>query len=329
VGSGQWSNKITEYGVFIHPSSLILPIMSTVPTAKQTLTFLMRRFEEAGIRPRTKFGQNFLIDLNLVQILVDAAHLTDNDVVLEIGTGTGSLTALMAAKAAAVVTVELDPRMFQLAGEHLFGLDNVTMLQTDALKNKNHFNPQVLEAVKSQLDAASGRRLKLVANLPYNIATPVIANLLAEPRPPETMTVTIQKELAERIVAAPSTKDYGALSIWIQSQCRAEILRNLPPSVFWPRPKVFSCFVQITVDEKLRGRIVDLNFFHEFVKAMFQHRRKFLRTQLLLAARDRLDKTGADAILERLGLDPHARAEQLNVETMVGLSQELYNTLAI
>jgi 16S rRNA (adenine1518-N6/adenine1519-N6)-dimethyltransferase len=285
----------------------------------------MRRFEEAGIRPRTKFGQNFLIDLNLLQILADAARLTADDVVLEIGTGTGSLTALMAAKAAAVITVELDPRMFQLAGEQLYALDNVVMLQTDALKNKNNFNPHVLEAVKSCLDALPGRRLKLVANLPYNIATPIIANLLTEKRPPETMTVTIQKELAQRIIAAPGTKDYGALSIWIQSQCRAEILRELGPSVFWPRPKVFSCFVQITFDEKLRNRIVDLEFFHEFIKAMFLHRRKFLRTQLLLAAKDRLDKSRVDAILQRLAIDSSVRAEQLDVETMIALSQAVYD----
>jgi 16S rRNA (adenine1518-N6/adenine1519-N6)-dimethyltransferase len=295
--------------------------MASAPSGKQTLSFLMRRFEEAGIRPRTKFGQNFLIDLNLLGILADSAQVTKDDVVLEIGTGTGSLTALMAVKAAVVITVEVDPRMFQLASEELHTLDNVYMLQIDALKNKNHIRPEVLEPVKSQLDAAPGRRFKLVSNLPYNIATPIIANLLAEERPPETMTTTIQKELADRIVAIPGTKDYSALSIWIQSQCRVAILRELPPSVFWPRPKVSSAFMQITYDQRLRDRIDDREFFHDFIRAMFFHRRKFLRTQLLLAAKNRLDKAGIDAILERLQLDPSLRAEQLDVETMIALSK--------
>ncbi len=300
--------------------------MSGNSTAKQTLTFLMRRFEEAGIRPRTKFGQNFLIDLNLLGILADSARLTPNDVVLEIGTGTGALTALVAPRAAAVITVEVDPRMFQLAGEELHALNNVTMLQIDALENKNRLNPDVMAAVKPHLDTLPQRTFKLVANLPYNIATPLLGNLLTEERPPETMTVTIQKELADRITAVPGTKDYGALSIWIQSQCRAEILRELPPSVFWPRPKVSSAFVQITFDRQLRERISDRGFFHDFVRALFFHRRKFLRTQLVLAAKDRLDKGRADAILERLGLDPSLRAEQLDVPTVIALSDCVHST---
>jgi len=329
--SGQWTvDGAKPQAVFIQHSLYNIQLfMPDASTAKQTLTFLMRRFEEAGIRPRTKFGQNFLIDLNLLGILADSAQLTAADVVLEIGTGTGSLTALMASKAAAVVTVEVDPKMFQLAGEELHALNNVTMLQIDALKNKNRLNPELLEVVDSCLDAAPGRRLKLVANLPYNIATPVLCNLLALARPPETMTVTIQKELADRIIAAPGTKDYGALSIWIQSQCHAAILRELPPSVFWPRPKVYSAFLQITFDPRLRDRSGDREFFHVFIRAMFFHRRKFLRTQLFLAAQNRLDKTRVDAILKRLNLDPTLRAEQLDVETMIALSEAVQNTPVI
>jgi 16S rRNA (adenine1518-N6/adenine1519-N6)-dimethyltransferase len=295
-----------------------MPIDST---PRQTLTFLMRRFEEAGIRPHNKFGQNFLIDLNLLRVLFDSAAVGPDDVVLEVGTGTGSLTAQLAQAAAAVVTVEVDPQMFQLAGEELHRFDNVVMLHLDALKNKNRFNPAVLEAVHAQLAAAPGRRLKMVSNLPYNIATPVLGNLLAEDAPPRTMTATIQKELAQRIAARPGSKDYSALSIWIQAQCRVEILRVLPPEAFWPRPKVSSAFIHITLDEALRQRIPDRKFFHEFIRAMFCHRRKFLRSELLSAVKDRLGKPEVDAILGRLGLTGSLRAEQLDVDTMLALCE--------
>src|SRR3954467_15722453 len=225
---------------------------------RQTKSFLLERFREMGIRPATRHGQNFLIDLNLVQIIVDSAEITADDVVLEVGTGTGSLTALMAAKAAAVVTIEIDAHLFELASEQLFDLSNVTMLKLDALRNKNNFDDQVMNVVGQQLAAAPGRQLKLVANLPYNIATPVISNLLLTKHVPHSMTVTIQKELAERIIAPPSTKDYSALSVWIQSQCTAEIVRLMPPSVFWPAPKVTSAILKIVVDPERRAAIADL-----------------------------------------------------------------------
>jgi len=293
--------------------------MTSPLTSRQTLSFLLHRFRETGIRPKTRFGQNFLIDLNLLEVLLEGAAITRNDVVLEVGTGTGSLTVRLAERAAAVVTVEVDPKMFQLAGEELHRVNNVVMLHVDALKNKNRLNPTVLETVRTQLAAAPGRRFKLVANLPYNIATPIVSNLLTEDAPPQTMTVTIQKELAERITARPGSEHYGALSIWVQAQCRAEILRILPPAAFWPRPKVSSAFLQLTLDEALRGRIADRAFFHEFVRAMFCHRRKFLRSELLSAVKGRLDKPRVDAILAQLNLPGTLRAESLGVEQMLAL----------
>ena len=295
--------------------------MSESEPRKQTLSFLHQRFREVGIRPRTKLGQNFLIDQNLLNVLLQAAELAPADVVLEVGTGTGALTELMAPSVAAVVTVEVDGQLFQLAGEELHRHANVTMLHTDALAGKHHIRAEVLEAVYAALDAAPDRRFKLVANLPYNIATPLIMNLLSLPRPPQLMTLTIQKEVADRIVAQPRSKDYGALSIWVQSQCRVELVRVLGPTVFWPRPKVSSAIVRITADAELRGRISDPVFFHGFIRSVFIHRRKFLRSALLGVWKDRFDKPGVDRLMERLGLSAQCRAEELDVSSMLALAE--------
>jgi len=288
---------------------------------RQTASFLIGKFREVGIRPVTRRGQNFLIDFNLVQLLADSAELGPEDVVLEVGTGTGSLTALLAARAAAIVTVEIDPQLYQLASETLIDCSNVTILRQDLLKNKSRFHPDVLAAVREKLGEQPGRRFKVAANLPYNIATPVLSNLLSTGLPPVSMTVTIQKEVADRINAAPSTKDYGALSIWIQSQCDTRIIRVLPPTVFWPQPKVESAILQILPNADKRARILDLDFFHTFVRSMFFHRRKFLRSELLSAFKLQLDKATADAILSEQDLEGNARAEELGVEAMLALCE--------
>lgn len=289
--------------------------------SRQTKTFLMQRFREMGIAPATRHGQNFLIDLNLQQLIVDSANLDKRDVVLEVGTGTGALTAKMAEQAAAVVTVEIDGHLFELASELLLDCDNVTMLRLDALHNKNRFNSGVMEAVGAQLAAAPDRRFKLVANLPYNIATPVLGNLLSCEHLPYSMTATIQKELAERIVAEPWSKDYSALSVWIQCQADAEIVRIMPPSVFWPPPKVDSAIIRITVNPEKRAQVPDLTYFHQFTKAIFLHRRKFLRANIVAAMKRHLDKTAVDKILSELELPDDARTEQLSIATMLRLTE--------
>jgi 16S rRNA (adenine1518-N6/adenine1519-N6)-dimethyltransferase len=291
--------------------------------ARQTKTFLLERFREMGIRPATRHGQNFLIDLNLVQLIVDAAELTEDDVVLEVGTGTGSLTALMAERAAAVVTVEIDAHLYELASEQLIDFPNVTMLKFDALRNKNNFDDRVMEAIGEHLAASPERRFKLVANLPYNIATPVISNLLLARHVPHSMTVTIQKELADRIIAPPSTKDYSALSVWIQSQATAEIVRTLPPSVFWPAPKVTSAILRIVVDHERRARIRDLKYFHDITKALFLHRRKFLRANVVAAMKRHLNKEQVNALFDEMGFAADTRTEQLDVPTLIRLAERI------
>jgi 16S rRNA (adenine1518-N6/adenine1519-N6)-dimethyltransferase len=289
------------------------------PSRRQTLSFLKQRFAEVGLSLVKRHGQNFLIDLNLLGLLVERARLQPRDVVLEVGTGTGSLTAQMAPQVAAVVTVEIDPQLHQLASEELIEFDNVTMLQQDALRNKNNLDDAVLIAVGQRLSERPGRQLKLVANLPYSIATPVISNLLMVDPPPVSMTVTIQKELADRIVARPESKDYGALSVWVQSQCNAEVVRTLPPEAFWPRPLVTSAIVHIELDRGKRARIANLRSFHEFVRSMFFHRRKFLRSVVISALKNDLDKPEIDEILAEQGLASDIRAEQLSVEAMIAL----------
>jgi 16S rRNA (adenine1518-N6/adenine1519-N6)-dimethyltransferase len=289
--------------------------------SRHTKTFLIERFREMGIAPASRHGQNFLIDLNLHKVIIDAAELTDDDVVLEVGTGTGALTTLMAQRAAGVVTVEIDKHLFELASEQLLEYSHVTMLNFDALKNKNSFDPRVTEAVGKKLAEAPGRRFKLVANLPYNIATPVLSNLLLCPHVPLSMVATIQKELGDRIVAQPWSKDYGSLSVWMQSQATTEIVRLMPPSVFWPMPKVDSAIVRIVVDPAKREAIPDLKYFHQFVKAIFIHRRKFLRANIVAAMKQHLSKSEIDEILQQLALPEETRTEQLDVATLLKLTK--------
>jgi 16S rRNA (adenine1518-N6/adenine1519-N6)-dimethyltransferase len=293
----------------------------------QTISYLGRRFAEAGVRLNARHGQHFLIDGNLLRLIVERADVAERDVVLEVGTGTGALAALVAPRAASLVTVEIDEELHQLAREELIAHKNVVMLRCDALANKNSLNPAVIAAVEQELAAAPGRRFKLVANLPYNVATPVIANLLSAPIVPHSMTVTVQKEVAQRIVARAGSKDFGALSVWLQSQCRAEIVRTLAPSVFWPRPKVHSAIVHIEVDQARRAQIADLAFFHDFVRALFSHRRKFLRGVLAGAFKETLDKPAVERILAQVRISPESRAEQLELAAILRLSEALRSRL--
>ncbi|MDR0328936.1 MAG: 16S rRNA (adenine(1518)-N(6)/adenine(1519)-N(6))-dimethyltransferase RsmA [Planctomycetaceae bacterium] len=291
----------------------------------QTRSYLMKKFEAMGIRPQTRLGQNFLIDLNLLRLLHESGNITKNDVILEVGTGTGSLTAPMADKAAVVITAEVDPVMQNLAKQELFGRENIRFVKIDILKNKNRLREEVLELVREELakpgEDGERRQFKLVANLPYSVATPLISNLLLIDTPPSLMCVTIQKELADRITAKPRSKDWGALSLWIQSQCQAEIVRIMQPTVFWPRPKVESAIIRLTLDPKRRNKIPDLKFFNEFCRAIFFHRRKFLRAELCSAFKQTIPKERIDEIMDEMQFDTTTRAETLPLKTMQRLCE--------
>lgn len=288
----------------------------------QTRSYLMQRFETLGIHPRGKLGQNFLIDLNLLHLLHESAQLDKNDVVLEVGTGTGSLTGAMALEAGRVVTVEVDPTMHEMAKQEHWDKDNIRFLFADILENKNRLNRDVLNVLREELANNPGFRFKLCANLPYQIATPLMSNLLLTDIPPHSMTVTIQKEVGDRIVARPRSKDYGALAVWMQAQCDCRIVRIMPPSVFWPRPKVDSAIVQCVYNEKKRAKIPNLRFFHEFVRALFFHRRKFIRSVLCSAFKGRVEKETVDRILAEMNLEGEIRAETLSVKTILALSEK-------
>ena len=289
-------------------------------TERQTLSYLQSRFESVGIQPQTKFGQNFLVDLNLVELIAKTADLGPRDVVLEVGTGLGSLTNLLAASAGHVITVEIDQHLIPLAKSEFADHENVTLLEQDALKSKNQLHPDVISTIQEKVAGISGGRLKLVANLPYNVATPIISNLLDLDPWPVRMVTTIQKELALRITAEPKTKDYSALSIWIQSQCKCELVRVMPPGVFWPRPKVESAILDIQPQKLMRKRLKSPEQFHQLVRNIFTHRRKFLRSALLSAIAPKQEKQVIDEILEEFGADGQVRAETLSPSRFIELA---------
>jgi 16S rRNA (adenine1518-N6/adenine1519-N6)-dimethyltransferase len=298
-------------------------------TARQTRTYLMDLFAEHGFHPRTDLGQNFLIDLNLVEFVVNNAQLGPDDVVLEIGAGTGGMTTFLAKAAGHVVSVELDANMYALASKVTGIFENVTLLHTDALANKNTISETVLDEVRRQLALSPARRLKLVANLPYNIATPVVSNLVASELPWARMVVTIQKELGDRMIARPNTSPYGALAVWLQAQCEVTVLRKLGNTVFWPRPKVDSAIVQLVPDREARAKIVDRPFFQDYVRRLFHHRRKLMRGVLAGMYRKQISKPDLDALLASLGLEEKTRAETLDVPTHVRVANALHAATSV
>jgi 16S rRNA (adenine1518-N6/adenine1519-N6)-dimethyltransferase len=283
------------------------------PAPRQTQSYLRQLFEQNRLHPKNKLGQNFLIDLNLLDFVVRAAELTRADLVLEVGTGTGSLTAKLAEFAGAVLTVEIDPAFFELAKESVLGQEHVRMLRADALKNKNTLNPEVLANLDELKQIYRPERVKLVANLPYAVATPVLSNLLIEGVPLERMVATVQWEIAEKLIAEPSTKEYGALAVLVQSLADTEVLRKLAPSVFWPRPQVESGIIRIVPNAEKRKQVGDVPRFRLFLRDLYAHRRKNLRGALISMTGNQHAKSVVDAKLTELGYAGSERAETLTI----------------
>ena len=288
--------------------------------SRQTRSSLMSLFREHGFNPRTDLGQNFLIDINLVEFVVRAADISKADLVLEVGTGTGGMTTFLAERAAHVVSVEVDPKMFALATQMTRDCDNLTLINQDILHNKNTLSPEIVGLLDQEIQRRPDGQFKLVANLPFSVATPVISNLVASALPWSRIVATIQLELGEKMIAEPGSSSYGALSVWLQSQCSVQIIRRLGPQVFWPRPKVHSAIVSLWRDDSRRARIDDRSFFLDFIRRLFHHRRKLLRSVLCGMYRKQMAKTDVDAVLAELKQNPESRAEQLDVPTLIRLA---------
>ncbi|MBM82856.1 MAG: ribosomal RNA small subunit methyltransferase A [Planctomycetaceae bacterium] len=292
---------------------------------RQTRSHLMKLFKQHGFNPRTDLGQNFLIDLNILEFVIKNAELNRKDVVLEVGAGTGGMTTFLALKAAEVVSFEIDSNMYGFASHAVQGFDNVALIHSDALKSKNHLSPQLVDLVNERL--TDGRRLKLVANLPYSIATPLVSNIVATELDWSRMVITIQWELGQRMAARPRRSNYGALSVWLQSQCHVKILRKVPPTVFWPRPKVDSAIVRLIPAPEKRAKIRDRAFLLDFVRRLFHQRRKLLRGMIVGMYRKQLAKDDVDDVLAEVKIKEGARAEELAVPVLVELANKIHERI--
>lgn len=281
---------------------------------RQTLTYLRRLFDGVGLAPKSKLGQNFLIDLNLIDLLVRSAELDKSDAVLEVGTGTGSLTGRLAELAGRVVTVEVDKQLHPIARQVVGERDNVRYVLGDCLSKKNELNPDMVAAWAEAAVAPGVSRRKLVANLPYVIATPLIGNILVAGLPFERMVVMVQWEIAERLRAVVGTKDYNALSVLVQSVADVEVVRKVLPGNFYPRPKVDSAIVKITPNADKRAKVGDVPRFRAFLRDLYTHRRKNLRQALTWWPSGRLDKDVVDAKLKELEIPGTIRSEALDID---------------
>jgi 16S rRNA (adenine1518-N6/adenine1519-N6)-dimethyltransferase len=285
----------------------------------QTKQQIRQLLISADISPNKRLGQHFLIDLNLMRLLVDSANIEDTDVVLEVGCGTGSLTENIAERAGRVVAVELDRNLAEIAGARLAQFDNVELVNADILETKNSINASVTSAVARARNKCTGRFL-LVANLPYNVASPVMMNLLTGETKADRMYVTVQKEVADRMTAGTGSKHYGILSIFLAATGDVKTIRALKPTVFWPRPKVDSAMVSFVRDKGKSDRIADMELFSETVHLFMGHRRKTIQSCCKFAEGRLAGVADWPQILEQCGIAPTRRPEKLRPEDYVAVA---------
>ena len=280
-----------------------------MPHTKQQIQLLL---SQADTTPHHKWGQNFLIDLNLMRLLVKTANLKGNETVLEVGHGTGSLTDLLAEKAGAVIAVDIDPTLSEIAQSQLSNHSNISMHCQDILANKSTIAPEVLTDIRQKRKQLNGP-FYLIANLPYNIAAPLIINLLLSKDIPDAIFVTIQTEVAQRITAQPNTKAYGQLTILTQALGKTKLIRKLNAQSFWPPPKVSSSMISWQLDTERQKSVVDINRLKKLAELMLGNRRKKIKTCLA-------DEPQLLALLETAEIDPDARGETIDVQRFVELA---------
>ena len=292
----------------------------------QTKQQIERLLAYAGVTPNKRLGQHFLIDLNLMRSLIDAAHIRFGDIVLEVGCGTGSFTEALAEAAGQVIAVEYDDTLAQIAAKQLKRKDNVTIISSDILESKNTLCREVADALETAASQWSGRFM-LIANLPYSVAAAVMANLITGPIVCDSMYVTVQKEVAERMVATTGGKDYGVLGIFAAATGQAKILRKLKPSVFWPQPQVESAMLTFRRQPKKAEQIHNMDFFKEIVNLFMGHRRKMLKACVKFSE-GRLEKIhNWNDIFNRAVIDPQLRPEEITAENYIAIANLCYRQI--
>lgn len=261
-----------------------------------------------------KFGQNFLIDTHVLDKIIRSAEITKEDFVIEIGPGIGTMTQYLAAAAREVAAIEIDKALIPILEDTLSGYDNVTVINEDVLK------VDICKLVEEKND---GRPVKVVANLPYYITTPIIMGLFESHVPLESITIMVQKEVADRMKTGPGSKDYGALSLAVQYYARPELIANVPPNCFMPRPRVGSAVIRLIRYEKPPVEVRDEGLMFRIIWASFNQRRKTLMNGLNNAPDLHLSKEAVGEVLEEMGLAPGIRGEALTLEQFAELSNRL------
>lgn len=261
-----------------------------------------------------KFGQNFLIDTHVLDKIIDASGVTEDDFVLEIGPGIGTMTQYLCERAREVVAVEIDKNLIPILSDTLKNYSNVTVINEDILK---------LDICKLAEEKNQGKPIKVVANLPYYITTPIIMGLFESHVPIDSITIMVQKEVAERMQEKPGSKEYGALSLAVQYYAKPEIVANVPPNCFMPRPNVGSAVIRLTRHEKPPVKVEDEKLMFRIIRASFNQRRKTLANGLNNSPEIHLPKEVIQESIVSLGVPENIRGEALSLEQFAELSNEI------